>query len=151
MRSLTFAAVCCAALLSANAALAQHATPGDIADGQRAFGSNCVVCHGPDGNIIPGIDFGRGIYRRDYTDAEWERFLHGPEAKVKTELVNMTYEGLVDKVRSRYLIKDPETLQPALRRAVERVATFTDCPSCGGTRLNAAARSSLIDGKNSAR
>ncbi|MDQ2674654.1 MAG: excinuclease ABC subunit UvrA [Chloroflexota bacterium] len=85
---------------------------------------------------------------RDFTDAEWDRFLYGPEAKVKTELVNMTYEGLVDKVRSRYLIKDPETLQPALRRAVERVATFTDCPSCGGTRLNAAARSSLIDGKN---
>ena len=23
---------------------------------------------------------------RDFTDAEWERFLHGPEAKVKTEL-----------------------------------------------------------------
>ncbi len=85
---------------------------------------------------------------RDFTDAEWERLLHGPEAKVKTELVNLTYEGLVDKIRSRYLIKDPESLQPSLRAAVERIATFTDCPSCGGTRLNAAARSSLIDGKN---
>lgn len=70
MRSLTKAAVCIATLLCASAALAQHATPGDIADGQRAFGSNCIVCHGPDGNLIPGIDFGRGIYRRDYTDAE---------------------------------------------------------------------------------
>jgi excinuclease UvrABC ATPase subunit len=85
---------------------------------------------------------------RDFTDAEWQRFLYGPEAKVKTELVNMTYEGLVDKIRSRYLIKDPESLQPSLRAAVERVATFTDCPSCGGTRLNATARSSLIDGRN---
>ena len=85
---------------------------------------------------------------RDFTDAEWQRFLYGPEAKVKTELVNMTYEGLVDKIRSRYLIKDPESLQPSLRAAVERVATFTDCPSCGGTRLNAAARSSRIDGRN---
>lgn len=70
MRSLTVAAVCLAASLYANASFAQHATPGDIADGQRAFGTNCVVCHGPDGNIIPGIDFGRGIYRRAYTDAE---------------------------------------------------------------------------------
>ena len=85
---------------------------------------------------------------RDFTDAEWERLLHGPEAKVKTELVNLTYEGLVDKIRSRYLIKDVDSLQPSLRAAVERVATFTDCPSCDGTRLNAAARSSLIDGKN---
>ena len=85
---------------------------------------------------------------RDFTDAEWERFLHGPESKVKTELVNMTYEGLVDKIRSRYLIKDPESLQPSLRAAVERVATFTDCPACDGTRLNDVARSSLIDGKS---
>jgi len=85
---------------------------------------------------------------RDFTDAEWERLLHGPEAKVKTELVNLTYEGLVDKIRSRYLIKDPDSLQPSLRAAVERIATFAACPSCDGTRLNAAARSSRIDGRN---
>ena len=85
---------------------------------------------------------------RDFTEAEWERFLHGPEAKVKTELVTLTYEGLVDKVRSRYLIKDPDSLQPSLRAAVERVATSAPCPACGGTRLNAVARSSLIDGHN---
>src|SRR6188508_365115 len=85
---------------------------------------------------------------RDFTDAERERLLYGPEAKVKTEMVNLTYEGLVDKIRSRYLIKDPDTLQPSIRAAVERIATFKDCPSCDGTRLNAAARSSLIDGRN---
>jgi excinuclease UvrABC ATPase subunit len=85
---------------------------------------------------------------RDFTDAEWERLLHGPEAKVKTELVNLTYEGLVDKIRSRYLVKDADSLQPALRAAVERIATFTACPSCDGTRLNATARSSKIDGRN---
>ncbi|HET9880010.1 MAG TPA: excinuclease ABC subunit UvrA [Candidatus Limnocylindria bacterium] len=85
---------------------------------------------------------------RDYTDAEWERLLHGPEAKVKTELVNLTYEGLVDKIRSRYLIKDPESLQPHLRTAVERISTSMACPACDGTRLNATARSSKIDGKS---
>jgi excinuclease UvrABC ATPase subunit len=85
---------------------------------------------------------------RDFTDAEWQRFLYGPEAKVKTELVNMTYEGLVDKIRSRYLIKDSDSLQPSLRAAVERVATFAACPACDGTRLNALARSSLIDGRS---
>jgi len=84
---------------------------------------------------------------RDFTDAEWERFLHGPEAKIKTELLNLTYEGLVDKIRSRYLIKDPDSLQSHLRAAVERVATFTACPACDGTRLNAIARSSKIDGR----
>ncbi len=85
---------------------------------------------------------------RDYTEAEWQRLLHGPEAKVKTELVTLTYEGLVDKIRSRYLVKDAESLQPSLRAAVERIATFSACPSCGGTRLNALARSSLIEGRS---
>ena len=37
---------------------------------------------------------------REFTDAERERLLYGPEAKVKTEMVNLTYEGLVDKIRS---------------------------------------------------
>ncbi len=65
---------------------------------------------------------------RDFTEAEWQRLLHGPEAKVKTELVTLTYEGLVDKIRSRYLVKDADSLQPSLRAAVERIATFTACP-----------------------
>jgi excinuclease UvrABC ATPase subunit len=85
---------------------------------------------------------------RDYTDAEWRQLLYGEEAKVKTELVNLTYIGLVDKIRRLYLVKDADSLQPALRAAVERIATFTACPSCDGTRLNATARSSKIDGRN---
>ena len=84
----------------------------------------------------------------DYTEAEWERLLHGPEAKVKTELVNLTYMGVVDRIRRQYLIKDPDSLQPSLRAAVERIATFGPCPACGGTRLNALARSSMIDGRS---
>ncbi|HET9345013.1 MAG TPA: excinuclease ABC subunit UvrA [Candidatus Limnocylindrales bacterium] len=85
---------------------------------------------------------------RDYTEAEWERFLYGPEVKVKTALVNMTYYGLVDRIRRQYLVKDADALQPRVRAAVERIATFTACPSCDGTRLNAQARSSMIDGRN---
>ena len=85
---------------------------------------------------------------RDFTDAELEQLLHGPQTKVKVESINLTYEGLVDKIRRQVLIKDPESLQPSMRAAVERISTFQPCPSCGGTRLNAAARSSLIDGKN---
>jgi excinuclease ABC A subunit len=85
---------------------------------------------------------------RDYTDAEWERLLYGPEAKVKTELVNLTYEGLVDKIRRLYLVKNADSLQPTMRAAVERIATFKACPACDGTRLNTSARSSKIEGRN---
>lgn len=49
-------------------ASAQHATPFDIQDGERAFMASCANCHGPDGNLIEGIDFGRGIYRSDLSD-----------------------------------------------------------------------------------
>ena len=85
---------------------------------------------------------------RDFTDAELERLLYGPETKVKTGNINLTYLGLVDKIRRAYLVKDLDALQPAVRRAVERISTSDACPSCGGTRLNALARSSLIDGRN---
>ena len=66
--ALLYLAAACVAVSAP--ALAQHATAEDIADGQRAFASSCAVCHGPDGNIIPNIDFSRGLYRREYTDAE---------------------------------------------------------------------------------
>ncbi len=85
---------------------------------------------------------------RDFTDAEWERLLHGEETKVKLDNLNLTYTGLVDKIRKQYLVKDAESLQANVRAAVERIATFAPCPACEGTRLNAAARSSKIAGKN---
>jgi excinuclease UvrABC ATPase subunit len=84
----------------------------------------------------------------DFTDGELEQLLHGAQTKVKVESINLTYEGLIDKIRRQILIKDPESLQPSMRAAVERISTFQPCPTCGGTRLNATARSSLIDGKN---
>jgi putative heme-binding domain-containing protein len=52
------------------AAHAQHATAFDLEDGGRAFASNCAGCHGPDGDLIAGIDLGRGLFRRPLTDAE---------------------------------------------------------------------------------
>lgn len=52
------------------AALAQHATGADIENGGRAYETSCAPCHGPDGNLIAGIDFGHGVFRRDLSDDE---------------------------------------------------------------------------------
>jgi putative heme-binding domain-containing protein len=49
---------------------AQHATAFDVEDGALTFASICANCHGPDGNLIGGIDLGRGQFRRAYTDNE---------------------------------------------------------------------------------
>lgn len=51
-------------------AAAQHATAFDVEDGARSFASYCAACHGPDGNLIPGIDLGHGRFRRSLTDDE---------------------------------------------------------------------------------
>src|SRR5439155_6497295 len=56
--------------------------------------------------------------------------------------------GLVPKVQKSFLSKDPEELQQHIRAFVDRAATFTACPECGGTRLSAGARSSRIGGIN---
>ncbi len=83
---------------------------------------------------------------RDYTDQERHDFLYKEPTKVKVNGVNLTYEGLIPKIQKSMLSKDIESLQPHIRAFVERAATFTDCPECGGTRLSEGARSSKIRG-----
>jgi excinuclease ABC A subunit len=84
----------------------------------------------------------------DYSEEEWQRFLHGPEVKVDIRGMNLKYEGLVQRFERSFLSKDVETAQPHIRAAIERVATFATCPQCGGARLNQAALASRIDGRN---
>jgi excinuclease UvrABC ATPase subunit len=91
-----------------------------------------------------GLDPDKRI--RDYTKRELHDFLYREPTKVKVEGINLTYEGLVPKVRKSMLSKDVDGMQPHIRAFVERAVTFSSCPDCGGTRLNEAARSSKIDG-----
>jgi excinuclease UvrABC ATPase subunit len=85
---------------------------------------------------------------RKYTKKELDDFLYKEPTKVKFVGANMTYEGLVPRIQKSFLSKDVDSLQPHIRAFVERVATFTACPDCGGTRLSESARSSKIRGIN---
>ena len=85
---------------------------------------------------------------RKYTKKEREDFLHKEPTKVKVKGVNLTYEGLIPKLQKSMFSKDRESLQPHIRAFVDRAATFTACPDCGGSRLAEAARSSRIKGIN---
>jgi len=114
-----------------------------------AGGAITVPGYTPDGWAVrifaaAGLDADKPI--RDYSPAELDRFLHAEPVKVKVEGMNLTYEGLIPKVRKSFLSKDREALQPHIRAFVDRVATFTACPDCDGTRLSAGARSSKIAG-----
>jgi putative heme-binding domain-containing protein len=51
------------------ALLAQHSyTQADIQEGGRLFRANCVLCHGPEGDQVPGIDLGHGRFRQTYSE-----------------------------------------------------------------------------------
>ncbi|MGH3243586.1 MAG: ATP-binding cassette domain-containing protein, partial [Spirillospora sp.] len=83
---------------------------------------------------------------RDYTDQERHDLLFREPVKVKIDNVNITFEGLVPRVKKSFLSKDKDALQPHIRAFVERAAVFTACPDCEGTRLAGPARSSKIAG-----
>ena len=85
---------------------------------------------------------------RAFTKKELHNFLYHEPIRVKVQGVNQTYEGLINRVQSRILDKDRDSLQSHLRAFVERAVTFTTCPECDGTRLSAAARSSKVAGIN---
>jgi excinuclease UvrABC ATPase subunit len=84
----------------------------------------------------------------DYSETEWADFLYKEQVKVEVQNMNLTYEGLVPKVQKSLLSKDRDSVQPHIRAFIDRAVTFTRCPECDGTRLNAAALSSKIDGRN---
>ena len=81
-----------------------------------------------------------------FTSEQRQDFLYGGPRKVKVDSINMTYEGLVPRIQKSFLSKDVDSLQPHVRAFVERAVRFSDCPDCGGTRLNESARSSTIRG-----
>jgi excinuclease UvrABC ATPase subunit len=83
---------------------------------------------------------------RSFTRRELHDLLHREPTKIKIDGINLTYEGLVPRIRKSMLAKDVDALQPHIRAFVERAVTFTTCPECDGTRLSAAARSSRIAG-----
>ncbi len=85
---------------------------------------------------------------RDFSKRELDNFLYKEPTKVKIESINMTYEGLVPKIKRSMLSKDVDAMQPHIRAFVERAVTFTTCPDCEGTRLAAPARSSKVGDVN---
>jgi excinuclease UvrABC ATPase subunit len=85
---------------------------------------------------------------RKFNKTELHDLLHKEPTKIKVDGINLTYEGVIPKIQKSMLSKDVEAMQPHIRAFVERVVTFTECPDCGGSRLNEAARSSKIDGVN---
>lgn len=113
-----------------------------------------------DGAIMyPGMKVGSWMWRayaesglypadvpvKDFTE-EQKRDLSETETKVKVGGVNMSYMGLVTRLKTNVLSKPVESLQKHMRAFVERAVVFIDCPECHGTRLAQHARESYLNG-----
>ncbi|UGS27398.1 excinuclease ABC subunit UvrA [Microbacterium resistens] len=123
-----------------------------VVDESKSLDEGAIMVPGytADGWMVKGFSQS-GFYPADkpiaeFTEKQRHLFLYGEVTKVKISGINMTYEGLIPKITKSMLSKDLDALQPHIRAFVERVATFTTCPECEGTRLTEGARSSKIEG-----
>ncbi len=83
----------------------------------------------------------------DYTPKELEKLIYGEPEKIKTEVGNLTYEGLVVKFNRLYLKKEGD-LSEATKHRISKYMTESECPLCKGKRFNEEILSCLINGKN---
>ncbi len=81
---------------------------------------------------------------RKFNKKEMHDLLYREPTKIKVDGINLTYAGLIPQIQKSYLSKDVDSLQPHVRRFVEKAVVFTTCPDCDGTRLAEEARSSKI-------
>lgn len=75
-----------------------------------------------------------------------DRLLYAEPGKVKLNGANMSYSGLVTRIKSSYIHSEREVKQKHIRDFVERISTTAPCSACSGSRLNDAARASKLHG-----
>ncbi len=100
------------------------------------------------GRLFEGVGLPMDKPIRSFTTKQLETMLWAEPTKIKVEGVNLTFEGVIPKIQKSMLAKDPEAMQPHVRRFVERAVTFQTCPDCAGTRLTPEARASKIQGRS---
>jgi putative heme-binding domain-containing protein len=113
-------------------ALAQHETAADLLDGERAYASNCANCHGPDGNLIAGIDFRRGQFRRPMSDEDLVRIIRTGIPNTPMPPTSMTVEQaskIVAYLRSLATAKPTAALSGDVARGK---TIFDGKGACGG-------------------
>ncbi|HET9900491.1 MAG TPA: excinuclease ABC subunit UvrA [Actinomycetes bacterium] len=100
------------------------------------------------GRLFEGVGLPMDKPIAKFTKKQLDTMLYAEPTKIKVEGINLTFEGIIPKIQKSMLSKDVDSMQPHVRRFVERAVTFQLCPECDGTRLSPEARSSKIKGKN---
>ena len=121
------------------------------ADKSLADGALTVPGYSMDGwygRLFEGMGLPMDKPIRSFTKKQLETMLWSEPTKIKVEGVNLTFNGIIPQIQKSMLSKDPEAMQPHVRRFVDRAVTFQTCPECEGTRLTPEARRSKIGGKS---
>lgn len=100
------------------------------------------------GRLFEGVGLPMDKPIKDFTKKQLDTMLWSEPTKIKVEGINLTFDGIIPKIQKSMLSKDPEAMQPHVRRFVERAVTFQTCPDCEGTRLTPEARASKVAGKS---
>jgi putative heme-binding domain-containing protein len=76
MRSLRVCLLMSILVAGTMSAYAQHEyTESEIEAGRQQYATNCLRCHGPDGDNVANADIGHGKFRRGSTDVELVRLI----------------------------------------------------------------------------
>jgi mono/diheme cytochrome c family protein len=125
----TLLTVAALALFVTAAAAQEHERAADVEDGGRVFRTACANCHGQDGDQVPGVDLGRGQFKRAQSDQD---------------LIGIIQKGI------------PDTAMPATNFSTEQAARVVAylrsvaASKRGGSVVGDAARGkTLFDGKGS--
>lgn len=100
------------------------------------------------GRLFAGMGLPMDKPIKQFTKKQLDTMLWSEPTKINVEGVNLTFDGIIPKIQKSMLSKDPEAMQPHVRRFVDRAVTFQTCPDCEGTRLTAEARGSRIAGRS---
>ncbi|MFT4306935.1 MAG: excinuclease ABC subunit UvrA [Microbacterium sp.] len=89
---------------------------------------------------------------KDYTEEEMDLFLYADQLKLPDPDPRFPktarFDGVVTRMRDVYVKNRPTKISAQVREELDRLMTHRTCPACGGARLNAAARASLVDGRS---
>ena len=88
----------------------------------------------------------------DFTDEEMELLLYGKDLKYKLQIgsgtMNASYLGVIERFNRSYIKRDLKTLSERTQKQVAPYISMQPCPLCKGARLNQAALSCKINGRN---
>jgi putative heme-binding domain-containing protein len=122
-------------------AAAQHETAADIQEGGRVFAQACANCHGPDGDLIAGIDLGRNVFKTAKTDDDLVRIIRTGVPNAGMPPNNMSVDQaqrLVSFLRSSAAAKRSNTSVGDAARGKSVYETKGNCASCHRVGQNGA-------------